>query len=114
MRKTSEFIIDLCLGKASHTELKTNCDLMIKKPSIQPSAVVTHTKSVLADLPMLARETKASQLTKKGDILTSRTVQRDKGRGFRVFEYRRIVSRGQRHIKMQLSCCMTKSGTIAF
>jgi hypothetical protein len=87
---------------------------MIKKPTIQPSAVVTHTKSVLADLPMLARETKASQLTKKGDILTSHTVQRDKGRGFRVFEYRRIMSRGQRHIKMQVSCCMTKSRTIAF
>jgi hypothetical protein len=51
---------------------------MIKKPTMQPSAVVTHTKSVLADLPMLARETKASQLTKKGDILTSHGTERQR------------------------------------
>jgi hypothetical protein len=105
-----------CLGKASHTKLKTKCDLMIQKPTIQPSAVVTHTKSVLAYLPMLARETKASQLTKKRWHIDKPWYRETKGDclGFRVFEYRRIMSRGQRHIKMQLSCCMTKSRTIAF
>jgi hypothetical protein len=31
-----------------------------------------------ADLPMLARETKASQLTKKGDILTSHRTEKQR------------------------------------
>jgi hypothetical protein len=56
MRKTSGSIIDRVLGRPVTPN---------SKPTIQPSAVVTHTKSVLADLSMLARETKASQLTEK-------------------------------------------------